>query len=329
MIAFTLFFGEAYTNFFFDITLPAALSSGNIPAVIDNGEKTSLAIVTTKDTAKYVHNRIRELKLYGHPFSSIDVIVLPDKKPQDYKSNLDFKKSTLIDLLMTAIFHIYGKDEIFLYLVSDAILSNGTAENCYMLHRASGKTVSIFNGRIEADKEQLSFLDDVREQKSELKWEFLKRRDSLWRAWTVQETETIPEAPEGHLILEGKNFIHIFCRNPNPILGKFTIQDVSFFTDFGYFSDWDGTWRDRLAEQGRLIVQTNLDAGMSVEPIPPRGISETVTLRKNSLVLRSSRREVTKIMLERMNISNNHYKNEQKSSQYNSLMSMFCFTIKL
>ncbi|MDE0810925.1 MAG: hypothetical protein OSB69_16620, partial [Alphaproteobacteria bacterium] len=41
------------------------------------------------------------------------------------------------------------------------------------------------------------------------------------------------------------------------------------FTEFDWFLDWASSWRIYLANNHRLMVMTNLDAGMSMEINPP------------------------------------------------------------
>jgi hypothetical protein len=87
-----------------------------------------------------------------------------------------------------------------------------------------------------------------------------------WRSWTSKDPDSIAGPERGHMIYRADDRIYIFCSHPNPVLGKFTKDDLFFFTSSKGVASWDHGWRDHLFQEGRLFVQTNIDLGMSIEP---------------------------------------------------------------
>jgi hypothetical protein len=58
----------------------------------------------------------------------------------------------------------------------------------------------------------------------------------------------------------------IFSPTPSPVLGKFSGADAAFLADKYCMYAWDHEWVSYLVANNRLLVQTHLEDGMSIEP---------------------------------------------------------------
>ena len=155
----------------------------------------------------------------------------------------------------------------------------------------------------------------------------MRYRSPLWKSWTVASSEEFPDANFGHVILEDGDFVHMFCPNLNPFIGKFTTEDLVFYTDSDRYVDWDSRWRTYLANHNRLVVLTNLDAGMSLEIDPPETDAK---MMNHTRVLRqkSQRREETIRLLNEWGMDVGAFKAAQREMHYDNAFNMFCFTTR-
>jgi hypothetical protein len=164
-------------------------------------------------------------------------------------------------LLTCATAFCRERDEIFAFAVPDLVFSAGALASSYRLHRFTGKTVALFNGRIASDLTDAQLLAEAA---GRLDWTFFRCMNPQWRSNRTTQLGRLCGTLPGHLIIDEPGRPRsIFCSCPNPFLGRFTAADVA---ELGHsFSAWDHEWRVMLEREGRLIVQTALDVAMSVE----------------------------------------------------------------
>jgi hypothetical protein len=327
MIVFAIVFGEPYIDSFFQTSLPSLLTPKNVPALTARGVDVSLVFFTTESSVPLIAERAKSPLAGMEHFSSIDVSYLQDKKTTDYADRGQWQNDTLRDLMMKAVAYCVKEDRPFVFANADVLYSNGIIENCYRLHRVSTKVVATFNGRV-APGDDLEGFHRLRQASDDgYKKAFLQYRSPLWQSWTLASSEDFPDANFGHVILEDGDFVHLFCANPNPFLGKFTTEDLVFFTDSDRFVDWDSRWRIHLASRNRLVVLTNLDAGMSMEIDPP---DTDAKMANHSRVLgqRNQRRDETLRLLGEWNMDTGAFRAEQRRQHFETDFNMFCFTTR-
>jgi hypothetical protein len=97
---------------------------------------------------------------------------------------------------------------------------------------------------------------------------FFEHKNEYWQAHMTSDLNHVAGTISGHLIYKGADRRMIFCSNPNPFMGRFQPRDLLTFANKAGFNNWDNNWVSALEKHGRLLVQTNLDAGMSIEPEP-------------------------------------------------------------
>lgn len=327
MIVFAIVFGEEYIESYFDTALPSLLTPRNIPALVERGVEVSLVFFTTKSSVPIIAERAKSPVPGMELFTSIDISYLEDKNPGNYADLGQWLNDTLRDLMMKVVVHCVKADSCFLFTCADVLYSDGIVANSYRLHRATAKVVATFNGRVDPGDELANFQRILRSGDDGFKKAFLGYRSPLWKSWTVDSSEDFPDANFGHVILEDGEFVHIFCPNINPFVGKFTTEDLVFFTDSDRYVDWDSRWRIHLANNNRLVVLTNLDAGMSIEIDPPGTDAKMVN---NTRVLRqkSQRRAETARLLDELGMDVEGYRAEQRKAHYNTEFNMFCFTTR-
>lgn len=327
MIVFAIVFGEPYVDAFFETALPSLLTPGNIPALTSRDVEVSLVFFTTESSVPIIAERAKRPMAGMEHFTTIDVSFLRDKDPARYADRGQWQNDTMRDLMMKAVAYCVQADRPFIFANADVLYSNGIVENCYRLHRATSKVAAAFNGRVAPGADLEAFHALRQSGDDGYKKAFLKYRSALWRSWTVASSEDFPDANFGHVILEDGDFVHLFCANPNPFLGKFTTEDLVFFTDSDRYVDWDSRWRIHLAHRNRLVVLTNLDAGMSMEIDPP---DSDAKMANHTRVLgqRSQRRGETLRLLEEWNMDTDTFRAEQRRSHYDTDFNMFCFTTR-
>src|SRR5262249_2812027 len=138
----------------------------------------------------------------------------------------------------------------------------------WSLHRLTGKVVSIFNGRVSLDDSDPEAFRDVLSDALSRPQGVLELFNSnmidQWRARSTDNPDVIPVDQSGSLLYKDGDMTYIFSGAPNPFMGTFTEADLVYFASTR-FTVWDHDWQDRLFDMRRLLVQTNLDRGMSIE----------------------------------------------------------------
>jgi hypothetical protein len=327
MIVFAIVFGEQYIESFFDTALPSLLTPKNVPALVQRDLDVSLVFFTTESSVPIIAERIKTPAPGMEHFTHVDISYLQDKPMSDYADRGQWQNDTMRDLMMKAVAYCVKADQPFIFANADVLYSNGIVENCYRLHRATSKVVAAFNGRVDPGDELNAFHQIRGSGDNGFKKAFLRYRSPLWRSWTVASSEELPDANFGHIILEDGDFIHLFCANPNPFLGKFTTEDLVFFTDSDRFVDWDSRWRVTLANNHRLVVLTNLDAGMSME-IDPASSDAKMLGHSRVLRQRAQRRSEATRLLDEWGMDVAAYEAELRRAHYDTEFNMFCFTTR-
>ncbi len=272
MIVFTIVFGEKYIERFFERSLPS-LFGPDRPLDL-GGEKLSLFIFTLSRDERLVHKHLRGQPLkYFEKIGDINIITgNVDGMPETHDDpQLVAAKNRAIacNLLIRAMKLCIERDEVFLHAVPDLVYSAATVNTCYHLHRLTGKNVAIFNGRVAPKNDSdftLEELLNISASPHDMVRFFFENMNKVWAQHYTSDFNRITGQMAGHLIYQLGPAPLIFCSHPNPILGKFKPIDIPHFTNKSAFAAWDHGWKDFLLLSNRLVVQTGLDLGMSVEP---------------------------------------------------------------
>jgi hypothetical protein len=271
-----------------------------------------LVFFTTASSVPIIAERAKSPVPGMEHFSTIDVSYLEDKDPANYPDRGQWLNDTLRDLMLKVVAHCVKLDRPFIFTAADVFYSDGIIENCYLLHEP-GDDLAGFHRLRQSGK-------------SGYRKAFLKYRTRLWRTWTIASSEEFPDANFGHVLLEDGEFIHLFCPNLNPFLGKFTMDDLVFFTDSTQYVDWDSHWRIYLASRNRLVILTNLDAGMSIEIDPPPSNPKMISNQRYFEQRRVRRAETVRLMRE-WEMDTDAFLIAQRRGHYDTEFNLFCFTV--
>ena len=259
MIFITMMFGEKYINSYFDNALYSICMQKNFEKINKENDSVFL-ILTTSESERFVREGMRRL---GDWASKCKFEVRSFNVGE--QDDVYFKRTLPLVMLRYAITYCLNSNKEFFLLCPDTVYSSNVLEYSVDQYKLTGKIVSIFNG-----KSTLKFSDT-----KEIRNSLSKRRgivDLYINNWTDHVNLLVMEEanPENiiiddHATIQKENYISIYTSNPNPTYGKFEMQDLLFFEKAQTFEAWDHFWKDRLAEQHRLFVQTNLELGMSLE----------------------------------------------------------------
>jgi hypothetical protein len=134
----------------------------------------------------------------------------------------------------------------------------------------TGKVVATFNGRVAPSDGRESFESGELLEVAQRPWGihdfFFAHMAHVWRRTVTRDYTQLNGNTPGHLIYDGDQLRCLFCNTPNPTLGKFAVDDLRLLNNPARgMRVWDHEWVDHLSAQRRLIVQTNLELGMSIE----------------------------------------------------------------
>ncbi len=154
-------------------------------------------------------------------------------------------------------------------LSPDIVYSAGIIDSCYELHSLTGRVVALFNGRVGPQPGEPPFAADallgVSRSARDMVDFFFNHMNATWRENTTTDTKQIKGADPGHLVFQSERRRLIFFPTPNPFLGRFKPADLIAFSGRQGFTAWDHAWTDTLRATDRLLVQTDLDAGLGLE----------------------------------------------------------------
>lgn len=253
MIVFSIAFGKPYVDSLLNRCLPSLFSKSRFnPAGI---EPLRLVIFTNNETLPTVAAAAKDLKdQYG--FAAVQV---------SNCASGESPKQTSMWLLNRAITRCLDAGESFMFAVPDLVYAAGTIERAYTLYKLTGKVVSLFNGRVKQGFPDTSYLAAAETPAVLLNF-FYAYRDRMWQAHTTTDLNQIAGHVPGHMIHCRGPKLLIFGSTPNPFMGRFVPAD-KLTLNAGMVA-WDHQWADSLWLNNRMIVQTDLNSGFSIEPSP-------------------------------------------------------------
>lgn len=268
MILFTIAYGERYIRRFFDFCLPSLLTPDNLPSIRD--ESPELYVLTLTSDLPLVSQLLASPQVKSIFGDRADGMGLNVDLASDAAKMPDFSTALMSNFLCRLIDICLKKDKSFFLAPPDQIYSDGVISTCWPLHRLTGKVVATFNGRVSPSDGAPPFtaeqISQVTARPYGVRDLFFSNMASYWRDWTTTDPDVIREhAATGHLIFEAASHTSVFCRHPNPTIGKFTQRDLIFFSTGVGIAAWDRAWLDSLFQEGRLLLQTSLDLCMSIE----------------------------------------------------------------
>ena len=281
LILFTIAYGERYIRRFFDFCLPSLLTPGNLPSI--RNESPELWVLTLTSDLPLVSQLLASPQVKSVFGDRAEGMGLNIDLASDAARMPDFSTALMSNFLCRLIDICLKKDKSFFLAPPDLIYSDNVISTCWPLHRLTGKVVAIFNGRISpsdgAPPLTADQISQVTARPHGIRELFFSNMASYWRDWTTTDPDLIPEhAATGHLVFETAAHTSVFCGNPNPTIGKFTQRDLIYFSTGVGIGAWDHAWLDSLFQEGRLLLQTNLDLCMSIE-IDDRSSAAVMGLR--------------------------------------------------
>lgn len=286
MIVFTIAYGEDYIKRFFNRCLVSLATPANLPAVAD--QNLELCVLTLKSDIPMVRDYLASplvKQLFG---DRVAMIAQSERIDPAVQHLVSVSQARMLNFMIQIITRCLKKGRPFLYAATDLLYADGSVKNAYALHRLTGKTVAMFNGRVGRatgpieDAELLSLL----KKPHALQEFFFANLNSDWQACRTSDVDTIPGTTQGNLIYEGEGQRYVFCDGPNPVLGMFTHDDLLSFARGRGLQSWDLEWGAQLNAAQRLVILTDLNQGMSIEPEndPPFATSgEPSALLRDSL----------------------------------------------
>lgn len=239
MVIFSVAFTESYITRLFTRALPSLLA-GNHPPF-------HLLVCTTENDRPRVEEELAKL---NYPASIISIAFKGALNPANAVQISSF-------LLRQAVRHCLDHNEIFCAVCPDLIYAPDTLGNALTLHNITGKVVALFNGRV-----QLPEGCDHTQPPLSL---FKQHMNAHWRENITGDEHATPGTMNGHQIYTNHIF-RIWGSAPNPFLGRFQHEDVLLLAGQRGMRKWDHAWVQHLDTSNRLLVQTALRDGMSIEP---------------------------------------------------------------
>lgn len=321
MVFITIMFGKKYIDSYFDNALYSICRQNNFEQINEHNEAVFL-ILTTVESEKFIRDRLGKLGKWAlnckFDVRSFNVVEQEDQY---------FKRILPLVMLRYAISYCINKDKKFFLLCPDTVYSSEVLGYALEQYLITGRIVSIYNGKTtlgfnESDKIAKYFNE---------RQGFINLYIDNWaeHANLMVLKDSNPENVlfESHAIIKNDYYISIYTSNPNPTLGKFEMQDLLFFERAQSFEAWDHYWKDRLAEQHRLFVQTNLELGMSIELDDS---SSTVTGDRAMQIWRERQRSIEAVR----NVSDKFLEaprmpSDYRKHEFGSRLSMVNFSARL
>jgi hypothetical protein len=265
MILLAMVYGDKYINSFFDRCLPSLMTQNNLPAIAP--EPLTLFICTLESSLSTVRQRFRSSEFRSIFENRVGFHSIPFE-PNEADSPVERvqrQRKVTYSLLVRGMRFCLDRGETFLMVSPDVMYADGTVQSNWELHRLTGKVVANFNGRMAPIDGGSEYYLEMMKRQFGVKEMFFAHSEERWLDLITSEPDYLPGAEQGQQVFKGPRVVHIFG-NANPLMGKFQPEDYIFFLKTGLFNSWDHEWLDFLERKQRILVQTNLDVGMSVEP---------------------------------------------------------------
>lgn len=241
--------------------MPSLMTRGNLGRF--DKDDVSMVVGTLETDIEYIKDKFNNSAL-KKMVKGLDLLALPKTSISKEAKNAEIQTLLIRQIVTYFVRHNF----IFFHAPSDCVFADETMYNHWCLHRMSGKVVAIFNGRTrEVSADNAVYLDIIR-TKSGVKNFFMRNYSREWDAWRSDHPSHVAGARVGHAIFQEPDRAHIFCNMPSVSVGRFNENDLQHFVLEGTVASLDNDWLQLLVRQNRLLVQTNLDMGMSIEPDP-------------------------------------------------------------
>jgi hypothetical protein len=265
MICICIVYGKDYIDSLFERGLPSLMTSNNLPAF--SAEELTLYLGTTETWMPYLRQKIRNSdiqKLFDKRIIIHFMPFTPDPNDNPFV-RIEKQRKVSFSHLIRAMKFCIERDETFFAISPDFMYSDGFVEVNWELHRLTRKVIANFSMRLTSVPGGTEYFREMLNRPFGVKELCFRFPEERWRDQMTDDPDYLPGETTGHQTFTGKHNMHVFSANPNPTMGKFTESDLFFFLEAGTFNDWDHEWLTRLTDEKRLLVQTNMDLGMSVE----------------------------------------------------------------
>jgi hypothetical protein len=272
---FSIAYGKSHIDKLFDRCVPSLITAGNLGRF--ERENVSIVIGTLGGDREYIRERFSASEITNF-VRNMDTLAIPESGLSAKHTN----RMIQTILLRRIMAYFIKRGLVFFYAPSDCVFADGTIYNNWCLHKITGKIIASFNGRTrEISQDNIRYLDIIN-TKNGVKKFFMENYSHEWAAWCSMDPCEIAGTRIGHAIYREADRAHIFCNMPAPSTGRFTPEDLQYFILDASMQAFDNSWQQKLARCNRLLVQTNLDMGMSIEP-DPLNIDDARGIRQENL----------------------------------------------
>jgi hypothetical protein len=286
MIVFSVAFGKTYLANLFERCLPSLI--GGKPTYLGD-EPIRVAIFTLTEFIPFVQEHLGRSALLSPYIDSNRCDVFA------YEIEEKEKHSTAVlsgGILEKAIIQCLRRGESWAHAVPDLVYAANALETCWALHKITGKVVAIFNGRVNAEERGTAFTtEDYLRATAGMPNFFFGHMTKAWREHYVTTLGDVKGSNPGELVVDSPALRAVFATAVNPFVGRFEPEDRYAFPRPQGFGHWDHSWKDTLERTHRLVVQTDLDAAMSIEPATQKDIGKFERQRSLSEILEDTLRQ--------------------------------------
>lgn len=258
---FSLIYGDEFINRFFQLSLQSLIQKNDILALRAEGVEVEFLFASYPEHKKTIEKCVKNSTI-----KEISRILLVEsnflaKKSENMKNTQGYKRMKQVYLLSYVISYCLKYERLAFNLSPDLLYSQDIILHSYRLYKHTGKSVSSCNARLSPEVEKMDRLDLLSQEPKDLFFRFLNRD------W-IDASENDPGKFAGtkfNFYIKYPEYFLLTPHVPSPIMIKFKEEDLNMFLRNRSYAIWDGKWQEFLRKSNRLIVQNNLDMGMTVE----------------------------------------------------------------
>jgi hypothetical protein len=327
MIVFAVVFGAPHIEMFFERCLPSLMTPGNLPSLGD--EKLNLLIGTLDQDEALIHRKFRENPSIEAVFSNIEVMPSAAHESISAKVGHDrlITQSVVYHLLMRCVTACFRSQQPFLFAVADLMYLDGTVRSSWDLFKATGRTVAILSVKTRAGDRDTAYYRRLFDIPGGIKAELFENLTFAQYRSVSDMNPSVANAPtmDGTYGVVSGDHLMIFSRNPSPILGQFQSDDLLFLGEHERINMWDNHWVRFLNDSGRLLVQTNMDLGVTIEPEP----SEELGSKLDRNAARRAQTDEKRGRLFSDLLETSDFKDAARRRRFDNPMNNYCFSIRV
>jgi hypothetical protein len=264
MFVITVAFGKAYIDRFFSLALYSLMNEDNLPAI--HGETLTLLVATVDEDVPLVREWFETKNVRAVFGSNVECISLCKNRLRAESGDHLLAPRIGYHLVMEMAHAVMKTGESFMFCFSDNIYARGSASTAWSLHKLTGKIVTQFNGRVVARENDPDFYQSCIAERYGVMNTFLSDKTPNWHAISTSNQEALNLTDYSQKMIVNDDSVYIFSSVHSPFVGKFQPEDIAILLEGGMLGAWDHIWGAYLTRTNRMMPQTNLNLGMSIEP---------------------------------------------------------------